>query len=361
MSQTAGTPFRQLLKSLAPEAGGFAIDLPEDWLQGWTAYGGLKGVLCVEAAARLNGDLPPLRSAHFALAGPASGRLAVSAATVCRGKSAVVIEAAVSGEAGPAARALQHHDLVPGPCGGGARQRADTVLAARGFAESRARARAAIEAGGVTADGRRILRPSDLVRPDAEITFQPAFEEVSRAAGKLKAAPGFAGAHLEGAVILDIGASTGGFTEVCLDRGAARVYAVDVGRGQLHPRLAADARVINLEATDARRLDAGLVPEPVQFVVCDASFISLAKVLPEALSLAAPGAWLFALVKPQFEVGPDRVGKGGVVRDPAAREAALSDACAFLEASGWRVTGTAPSPVTGSDGNLEFLVSAWKA
>ncbi|MFM8375135.1 MAG: SAM-dependent methyltransferase, partial [Phenylobacterium sp.] len=104
-----------------------------------------------------------------------------------------------------------------------------------------------------------------------------------------------------------------------------------------------------------------IVPEPPGVVVCDASFIGLAKVLPAALALAAPGAWLFALVKPQFEVGPDRVGKGGVVRDPAAREAALSDACAFLEASGWRVTGTAPSPVTGSDGNLEFLVSAWKA
>ena len=241
------------------------------------------------------------------------------------------------------------------------RQRADTVLAARGFAESRARARAAIEAGGVTADGRRLGRPSDLIHPDAEITFRPAFEEVSRAAGKLKAAPGFAGAPLEGAVVLDVGASTGGFTEVCLARGAARVYAVDVGRGQLHPRLAADPRVTSLEGVDARLLDASLVPEPPQVVVCDASFISLSKVLPAALALAAPGAWLFALVKPQFEVGPERVGKGGVVRDPAAHEQALSDACAFIEAAGWRVTGRASSPVTGSDGNREFLVSARKA
>ena len=118
------------------------------------------------------------------------------------------------------------------------RKRADAVLAARGFADSRARARAAIEAGGVTADGRRVNRPSDLIDPDAEITFQPAFAEVSRAAGKLKAAPGFDEARIKGAVVLDVGASTGGFTEVCLNRGAARVYAVDVGRGQLHPRLA---------------------------------------------------------------------------------------------------------------------------
>ena len=241
------------------------------------------------------------------------------------------------------------------------RKRADAVLAARGFADSRARARAAIEAGGVTADGRRVNRPSDLIDPDAEITFQPAFAEVSRAAGKLKAAPGFDEARIKGAVVLDVGASTGGFTEVCLNRGAARVYAVDVGRGQLHPRLAADPRVISLEGVDARRLDGGLIPEAPGVVVCDASFISLAKVLPAALDLAAPGAWLFALVKPQFEVGPDRVGKGGVVRDSGAREQALSDAYDFLAASGWTVTGTATSPVQGSDGNIEFLVSARKA
>lgn len=240
------------------------------------------------------------------------------------------------------------------------RQRADLVLTARGFAESRARARAAIEAGGVTVDGRILGRASDLISPAAEIAFRPAFEEVSRAAGKLKAAPGFAEAPVEGAVVLDVGASTGGFTEVCLARGAARVYAVDVGRGQLHARLAADPRVVNLEGLDARRLDDVRIPEAPGIVVCDASFISLAKVLPTALALAAPGAWLFALVKPQFEVGPERVGKGGVVRDASAREQALNDACAFLESSGWRVTGAAASPVKGSDGNLEYLVSARK-
>ncbi|MFZ4067825.1 MAG: TlyA family RNA methyltransferase [Phenylobacterium sp.] len=241
------------------------------------------------------------------------------------------------------------------------RRRADAVLAKRGFAESRARARAAIEAGGVRVDGRVLTRASDLINPDADITFRPAFEEVSRAAGKLKAAPGFDGAPLEGAVVLDVGASTGGFTEVCLGRGARRVYAVDVGRDQLHPRLRADPRVVSLEGLDARRLDASLIPEAPDVVVCDTSFISLSKVLPAALSLAAPGAWLFALVKPQFEVGPDKVGKGGVVRDPSARASALHAACDFLETSGWRVTGRTPSPVTGADGNVEFLVSARKA
>lgn len=212
----------------------------------------------------------------------------------------------------------------------------------------------------MTADGRQVKRASDLIAADAEISFRPAFEEVSRAAGKLKGAPGFADAPIEGAIVLDVGASTGGFTEVCLNRGAARVYAVDVGRGQLHPRLAADPRVISLEGVDARRLDTDLVPEAPDILVCDASFIGLAKVLPAALVLARPGAWLFALVKPQFEVGPERVGKGGVVRDPAARQKALDSACDFLEAAGWRVTGRADSAVPGSDGNIEFLVTARK-
>jgi len=241
------------------------------------------------------------------------------------------------------------------------RRRADSLLVERGFAESRARARAAIEAGGVSADGQPLVRASDLIFPEAEIAYAPAFAEVSRAAAKLKAAPGFAEARLDGLVVLDVGASTGGFTEVCLSRGAARVYAVDVGRGQLHPRLAFDPRVVSMEGVDARRLDPVLVPEPPQVVVCDASFISLAKVLPAALKLAAPGALLFALVKPQFEVGPDRVGKGGVVRDPEAQDKALRDACAFLEASGWRVVASARSPLAGADGNIEFLVSARKS
>lgn len=158
--------------------------------------------------------------------------------------------------------------------------------------------------------------------------------------------------------VLDVGASTGGFTEVCLARGAARVYAVDVGRGQLHPRLASDPRVVSLEATDARDLTPALVPEPPGLIVTDVSFISLAKALPAALGLAAPGADLVALVKPQFEVGRGRVGKGGIVTDPEARAAALADVERFLAEAGWAVQATTDSPIAGGDGNREYLLWA---
>jgi 23S rRNA (cytidine1920-2'-O)/16S rRNA (cytidine1409-2'-O)-methyltransferase len=159
-------------------------------------------------------------------------------------------------------------------------------------------------------------------------------------------------------VVLDVGASTGGFTEVCLDRGAARVYAVDVGRGQLHPKVAADPRVVSLEATDARDLTSDLIPQAPDLIVTDVSFISLAKALPAALALAARGANLVALVKPQFEVGPERVGKGGVVTDPAAQAAAVEGVAGFLKASGWTVLATVESPIEGGDGNREYLVWA---
>jgi 23S rRNA (cytidine1920-2'-O)/16S rRNA (cytidine1409-2'-O)-methyltransferase len=159
-------------------------------------------------------------------------------------------------------------------------------------------------------------------------------------------------------VVLDIGASTGGFTQVCLAGGASRAYAVDVGRGQLHPQVADDPRVINLEGLDARKLDAASVPEPPDLIVCDASFIGLEKALPAALALAAPGADLIALVKPQFQVGPGRVGKGGVVRDAAARQEAQDGVKAFLEAAGWRVDDVIDSPIEGSDGNREYLLHA---
>lgn len=161
-----------------------------------------------------------------------------------------------------------------------------------------------------------------------------------------------------GRVVLDVGASTGGFTEVCLARGAARVYAVDVGRGQLHPRLAADARVLSLEATDARDLTAALIPEAPGLIVTDVSFIALEKALPNALALAGPGADLVALVKPQFEAGREHVGKGGIVTDPAARLAALETVKAFLAAWGWTVRATTDSPIEGGDGNREFLLWA---
>jgi 23S rRNA (cytidine1920-2'-O)/16S rRNA (cytidine1409-2'-O)-methyltransferase len=241
------------------------------------------------------------------------------------------------------------------------RRRADLLLVQRGLFESRAKARAAIEAGGVTADGRPVARASDLLDEAAIVEARAAHAWVGRGALKLVAALDAWPVQVEGLVVLDIGASTGGFTEVCLARGATRVYAIDVGRGQLHPRLAADRRVISLEATDARDLDASLIPEPPGLVVTDVSFIGLAKALPAALGLARPGAELVALVKPQFEVGPEGVGKGGLVKDEAARASALDGVRGFLEAAGWRVRATMESPVVGGDGNREFLLWAQKA
>ena len=239
------------------------------------------------------------------------------------------------------------------------RVRLDQLLVARGLCESRARARAAIEAGGVTVDGAPARAASQQVDEDAELTAVAAFPWVGRGALKLDHALGLWPIETAGRVALDVGAATGGFTEVCLARGAARVFAVDVGFGQLHPRLAADPRVVNLERTDARALDAALIPEPPQLVVCDASFISLAKVLPAALALAAPGADLVTLVKPQFEAaGPADVGKKGVVKDPEAHAAAVAGVRAWLEGRGWGVQAVADSPIAGGDGNREFLLWA---
>jgi 23S rRNA (cytidine1920-2'-O)/16S rRNA (cytidine1409-2'-O)-methyltransferase len=237
--------------------------------------------------------------------------------------------------------------------------RLDQLLVARGLAESRARAKAAIEAGGVTVDGAPARAASQPVAEDAELTFVEAHRFVGRAALKLDHALGLWPVRVEGRVVVDVGASTGGFTEVCLERGAARVYAVDVGQGQLHARLAADPRVANLEHTDARDLTPALVPEPPGLIVCDASFIGLAKVLPAALALAAPDADLVTLVKPQFEMeSRGDVGRGGLVRDPEARRAALDRVRAWLEGQGWTVRETTESPITGGDGNVEFLLWA---
>jgi 23S rRNA (cytidine1920-2'-O)/16S rRNA (cytidine1409-2'-O)-methyltransferase len=241
------------------------------------------------------------------------------------------------------------------------RKRLDVLLVERGLFDSRSKARAAIEAGKVRVEGKAVGSPGAMVEASADILAEPAHPWVSRAALKLDHALTLWPVKVEGRVVLDVGASTGGFTEVCLARGAARVFAVDVGRGQLHARLGADPRAVNLEATDARVLDRRLIPEPPQLVVCDASFIGLAKVLPAALALAAEGADLIALVKPQFEVGPGRVGKGGVVKDPAARQQALQDVQAFVEGEGWRVQATAESPILGGDGNLEYLLWASRA
>jgi 23S rRNA (cytidine1920-2'-O)/16S rRNA (cytidine1409-2'-O)-methyltransferase len=236
--------------------------------------------------------------------------------------------------------------------------RADLLLVARGLFESRARARAAIEAGGVTADGRPVTKASELLSDNVALAATPEHPWVGRGALKLVHALELWPILVEGRVVLDIGASTGGFTEVCLARGARRVYAIDVGRGQLHPRLAADTRVVSLEGADARSLTPELVLEPPALIVADVSFIGLAKALPAALGLAADGADLVALVKPQFEVGPAKVGKGGVVADPAARAEAVEGVREFLDDSDWIVQASADSPIAGGDGNREFLLWA---
>lgn len=239
------------------------------------------------------------------------------------------------------------------------RLRLDQLLVSRGLAESRARAKAAIEAGGVTVDGAQAKSASQTVARDGVLTYVDSHRFVGRAALKLDHALTLWPVAVEGRVVLDVGASTGGFTEVCLERGAARVYAVDVGQGQLHARLAADPRVTDLEKTDARDLTPALIPDAPGLIVCDASFIGLAKVLPAALGLAAPGADLVTLVKPQFEMDSRAdVGRGGLVKDPEARRAALDRVSAWLEAQGWSVRETADSPIAGGDGNLEYLLWA---
>jgi 23S rRNA (cytidine1920-2'-O)/16S rRNA (cytidine1409-2'-O)-methyltransferase len=238
------------------------------------------------------------------------------------------------------------------------RKRIDLLLVERGLFESRAKARAAIEAGGVTVDGRPVAKASDMIEETLPIQAQAAHPWVGRGALKLDHALDLWLVVVEGRVALDLGASTGGFTQVCLARGARRVYAVDVGRGQLHPAVATDPKVIDLSEADARTLDADMIPEAPELIVCDLSFISLQKALPMALALAAPGADLVALVKPQFEVGRGRVGKGGVVKDEAARAEALQAICAWLESRGWPVAATTQSPIEGGDGNREFLVWA---
>lgn len=238
--------------------------------------------------------------------------------------------------------------------------RLDQLLVTRGLAESRARAKAAIEAGGVTVDGAPAKSGSQTVGAKSVIGYVDAHRWVGRGALKLDHALTVWPVAVEGRVVLDVGASTGGFTEVCLDRGAAKVFAVDVGFGQMHERVAADPRVVGLERTDARDLTPELIPEAPSLVVCDASFISLIKVLPAALDLAAPGANLVTLVKPQFEADGPGGGKKGVVKDPAAHAAAVERVRDWLEAMGWTVQATTESPITGGDGNVEFLLWAKK-
>jgi 23S rRNA (cytidine1920-2'-O)/16S rRNA (cytidine1409-2'-O)-methyltransferase len=236
--------------------------------------------------------------------------------------------------------------------------RLDNRLVALGLAPSRAKARDAILRGHVTVDGRKAEKPAQTVRPDAAIAFDdPAADYVSRAALKLVAALDHFGYSPAGLAALDLGASTGGFTEVLLRRGARRVFGVDVGHGQLHRRIAEDPRVVNLEGVNARDLKPARITEKVGAITADVSFISLKLALPPALALAADPAWGVFLVKPQFEVGREGIGKGGVVRDRALGRKSADDIAAWLEADmGWTVDGLIGSPIEGGDGNHEYLV-----
>ena len=238
--------------------------------------------------------------------------------------------------------------------------RLDQALVERGMAESRAKAQAAIMAGLVFSGDKRLDKPGQSVAADLalELRGKP-HPWVSRGGIKLKHAIDYFGLDAAGRICIDVGASTGGFTDVLLQHGAAKVYAVDVGEGQLDWRLRNDPRVAVLEKTNARHLTAEQIPESLDAVVCDASFIGLQTVLPAALGMVRPGAFAVALIKPQFEVGRERVGKGGVVRDPALHD----EVCQRIRdwwsgLAGWRVIGIEPSPILGPEGNREFLIAA---
>lgn len=239
------------------------------------------------------------------------------------------------------------------------KQRVDQLLATRGLAESRTRAQALILAGLVYVGTRKVAKAGELVDAEAELLVKGRDHPwVSR--GGVKLAHGLAhfGWDVTGAVAMDVGSSTGGFTDVLLTGGALRVYAVDSGTNQLAWKLRQDPRVVVLEQLSARLLTADHVPEPVDIIVCDASFIALAKVLECPLDFAAPRCRLLALVKPQFEAGRGEVGKGGVVRDPAVHQRVCDDAATWLAAQpGWTVTGVVTSPITGPEGNVEFLLA----
>ena len=242
------------------------------------------------------------------------------------------------------------------------KQRLDQLVAGLGLADSRSRARALIEQGFVRVNDQVVSKPGATIAADATIAVSGDYcPWVSRGGLKLAHALEVFGLSPENAVAIDIGASTGGFTQVLLHHGAARVYAVDAGHGQLSPSLRDDPRVVVLEKTNARYLRQSDVPETPEWIVCDASFISLSTVLPAALSLARPAARLVALVKPQFEAGPARVGKGGVVREAGVRQAVCREVQEWLESVGWPVDGLVESPITGPDGNKEYLVSAHRS
>jgi 23S rRNA (cytidine1920-2'-O)/16S rRNA (cytidine1409-2'-O)-methyltransferase len=242
------------------------------------------------------------------------------------------------------------------------KQRADKLLVDRGLVETRAKAQALIMAGKVFSGDRRVAKAGDTLPEDAPLEVKGQDHPwVSRGGLKLAHALSEYSLDPKGAIAIDVGASTGGFTDVLLTHGAAKVYAVDVGHGQLAWKLRSDPRVVVLERTNARRLSSAEVPEPVDWVVCDASFIGLETVLPAALALTRPQAVAVALIKPQFEVGPDRVGKGGVVRDPVLHEEVCERIRTwFARQPGWIVLGITESPILGPEGNKEFLIAARK-
>lgn len=240
------------------------------------------------------------------------------------------------------------------------RKRLDVALFERGLVPSRSRARDLIKGGKVRiGDDVCTKAGTEVEAADALTLAADAPRGVSRGGQKLAAALAAFELDPAGRTALDVGASTGGFTQVLLERGAAKVYAVDVGHGQLHDQIKNDVRVVALEGCDARHLTRDKVAGPIGAIVADVSFISLIKALGPALLLAAPGAWLVALVKPQFEVGRERIGKGGIVRDEGARQSAVEAVTAWLAAQpGWRIAGVIPSPIKGGSGNEEFLVGA---
>jgi 23S rRNA (cytidine1920-2'-O)/16S rRNA (cytidine1409-2'-O)-methyltransferase len=240
------------------------------------------------------------------------------------------------------------------------KSRADLLLVERGLVESRTRAQAVIMAGLVFSGERRVDKPGDVLAADAPLELRGQDHPwVSRGGLKLAHALTAFGLDVRGLTCLDIGSSTGGFTDVLLANGAAKVYAIDVGRGQLAWKLRQDARVAVLEETNARHLTRAEVSDEIDFVACDASFIGLEKVLPAPMALTRKGAHLVALIKPQFQAGPQDVGKGGVVRNPSVHERVCAAVRAWLEAQpGWRVLGISESPITGPAGNKEFLIAA---
>ena len=235
------------------------------------------------------------------------------------------------------------------------------LLVERGLVESRSKAQALILAGNVYSGERKLAKAGEALAPDAPLDVRGKEHPwVSRGGMKLDHGLRHFGFDVTGLTALDVGSSTGGFTDVLLTRGAAKVFAIDVGTNQLAWKLRSDDRVVVHEQTNARHLTTEIVTEPPNIVVCDASFIGLAKVLDAALDLAADGAMLVALVKPQFEAGRAEVGKGGVVRDPAVHERVCEEAAAWVASKGWRVLGVETSPITGPEGNLEFLLGAIK-